>query len=161
MPFTPFHIGPALFVGLLFRFLFLPSFIVGSIIVDIEPFLVLMLNLNYPLHGFFHSFIGGSIIAIIISFLIFRLTKPISQIMLFIKLEQKSSLKIMILSSLAGVYIHIILDSIIYSDIKPFYPLDWNPLYNVSMLVSFEIYTFCTILFFTGIMLYLYRLKKS
>ncbi len=162
MPFTPFHFGPALFFGLLlFRFFYLPSFLVASLIVDIEPFLVLALNLNYPLHGFFHSFIGGSITAFFLSFIILKLRKPISNIMSFFKLEQKSSFKKIMQTSLIGVYLHILLDSQIYTDIKPFYPLDLNPFYGINIFAGFEIYTFYTILFLAGIMLYLYRLIKT
>jgi len=48
MPFTPYHLGPGLFVGLLFLgFIDFPTFLVASVIVDMEPFLVLTLNLNY------------------------------------------------------------------------------------------------------------------
>ena len=51
MPFTPYHLGPGLFVGLLFlSFIDFPTFLVASVIVDVEPFMVLALNLNYPLH---------------------------------------------------------------------------------------------------------------
>ena len=65
MPFTPYHFGPASFLGLLFfSFIDFPTFIIASIIVDIEPFLVIALNLNYALHGFFHSLLGGTLMAI-------------------------------------------------------------------------------------------------
>ncbi|NOQ38614.1 hypothetical protein GQ472_07065, partial [archaeon] len=64
MPFTPFHLGPALFLGLVFfRYLNLPAFLIANVIVDVEPFVVLLFGLDYPLHGFFHSFLGGSLIA--------------------------------------------------------------------------------------------------
>ena len=161
MPFTPFHLGPGLFFGLLlFGFLDLPSFLVASIIIDIEPFLVLVLDLNYPLHGFFHSFIGGSVAAFILSLIMLRLRNPISRITSFFRLEQRSSPKKIILTSLTGVYLHILLDSLIYDDIKPLYPLELNPFRN-SIFIGSEIYTLCTILFFAGLTLYLYRLVKA
>ncbi|MFW9990322.1 MAG: hypothetical protein ACFFC3_16900, partial [Candidatus Odinarchaeota archaeon] len=63
MPFTPYHLGPGLFIGLLFlSFIDFPTFLIASVIVDIEPFFVLYFNLDYPYHGFFHSFLGGTII---------------------------------------------------------------------------------------------------
>jgi len=68
MPFTPFHFGPALFFGLLLlQYIHFPTFIIANVIVDLEPFLVLFFDLDYPLHGFFHSFAGGSIISIILA----------------------------------------------------------------------------------------------
>ncbi len=78
MPLTPFHLGPALFFGLLlFPVINLPTFLIANIIVDIEPFSVLYLGLEYPLHGFFHSFLGGSIIAIILSILMIKVDKRV------------------------------------------------------------------------------------
>jgi len=51
MPFTPFHLGPALGLGLpLRRYVYVPTFILANVIVDVEPFLVLFLGLRYPLH---------------------------------------------------------------------------------------------------------------
>lgn len=67
MPFTPFHFGPGLLIGLVFSFIDFPTFLIASLIVDIEPFLVLFFNFNYSLHGFFHSFLGGTIIALILN----------------------------------------------------------------------------------------------
>jgi len=49
MPFTAYHLGPGLFVGLLFLgFIDFPTFIVANVIVDGDPFLVLTLSMNYP-----------------------------------------------------------------------------------------------------------------
>jgi len=68
MPFTPFHLGQALFFGLLlFRHIHFPTFIMANIIVDLESFFIMLLGLDYPLHGFFHSFVGGSLIAMKVS----------------------------------------------------------------------------------------------
>ena len=60
MPFTPFHLGPALGLGLpLRRYMHVPTFIVASVILDVEPFLVLQFGLNYPLHGYLHTFLAS------------------------------------------------------------------------------------------------------
>jgi len=61
MPFTLFHLGPGL---LLLTYVDFPTFLVASVIVDIEPFLVLTLDLNYPLHGFLHPFLGGEVLSV-------------------------------------------------------------------------------------------------
>ena len=84
MPFTPLHLGPALLFGLLFLgFIDFPTFLVANVIVDIEPFLVLALNLNYPLHGFFHSFLGGTLIAILLAFIMLRIRNRLSPLLAF------------------------------------------------------------------------------
>jgi len=165
MPFTPFHFGPALFFGLLlFAFIDFPTFLIANVIVDLEPLLVVFLGLNYPLYGFFHSFAGGTIIAIILVFLMFRLSSITRKVMKFLRLEQEVLLKRVMTTSLAGVYFHILLDSPLYPDIKPLYPLEVNPFFSNDMAIS--IYMFCIFSLLSGIMIYIIRLavqakKKS
>jgi len=127
MPFTPYHFGPGLLIGLLFlSFIDFPTFLIASVIVDIEPFLVLFFNLNYPLHGFFHSFLGGFIIAFILTMIMTKIRELFTPIMSFFKIQQEISFKKIFLASLLGIYIHILLDSPLYTDIRPFFPLDFN-----------------------------------
>jgi len=62
MPFTPYHLGPSSWIGLiLFKILDFPTLLVASVVIDIEPFCVFVFNAPWPLHGFLHSFLGGSI----------------------------------------------------------------------------------------------------
>lgn len=162
MPFTPFHFGPALFFGLLsFSLLDLPTFIVASVIVDIEPFLVLFFNLDYPLHGFLHSFMGRGIIAILLAVVMFLIKKYTREIMKLFKLQQDSSFRKILITSLLGIYLHIVLDSFLYLDIKPFYPLDINPLYTNSMFIGFEIYGISILLFLFSFVIYGYMLIRK
>lgn len=161
MPLTPFHLGPALFFGLLlFRKIHLPTFLIANVIVDFEPFLVLVFGLDYPLHGFFHSFLGGSIIAVILSLVMIRLDERTQRVMAFFKLRQNHSKKGIWLASFAGVYLHILLDSFLYTDIKPLFPLTANPFYIGSMFIGLEIYSFCVISFILGFALYAYTILK-
>ncbi len=58
MPFTLFHLGSALAVGLpLRRMIHAPTLILASIVLDLEPIAVILLGLDYPLHGFMHTLI--------------------------------------------------------------------------------------------------------
>ena len=159
MPFTPFHIGPGLLIGLLFlSFIDFPTFLIASIIVDIEPFLVLVFNLDYPLHGFFHSFLGGTIIALILTVIMIKVRKFFTPIMSFFKIEQEFSFKKIILASLLGIYIHILLDSPIYIDIQPFFPLDFNPFYRTTSLPGLLETMICVLCFIAGLIVYIIRL---
>jgi len=159
MPFTPFHLGPGLLFGLLLlSYVDFPTFLVASVIVDIEPFLVLTSNLNYPLHGFLHSFLGGTLLAFIIAAAMSKMRSILSPLMSFLKLEQKLSFKSILSASLFSVYLHILLDSPLYSDIRPFYPFDFNPFLSNSMLIGFEVYTLCTFSFIGGAVIYAIRL---
>ena len=159
MPFTPYHLGPALFLGLLFlSFIDFPTFLIASVIVDIEPFLVLFLNLNYPLHGFFHSLIGGTLVAIPLALIMHKIRDKISPLLSFFKLEQEISFKRIFVASLSGIYIHILLDSRIYTDIQPFYPSTYNPLLTTGILAGLDSYIFCIWAFFGAVIVYIIRL---
>ena len=151
MPFTPFHLGPALMLGVTFGYLDLLTFLLANVIVDFEPFFVLVFDLNlhygYPLHGFFHTFFGGSIVALILAEVM---------VMLYSRAGKATCRKKLMITALAGVYLHIILDSFLYTDIRPFFPSNTNPLYGVFS--SYEVYGFCIYSFFGAPLLY--ALKK-
>lgn len=160
MPITPFHWGPSSWIGLLlFRVLDFPTFLVASVIVDIEPFCIRLFDLGYPLHRFFHTFLGGSIAAVLTAIVLYFLRNQIKKIMAVLKLAQDSSFKKILWSSFAGVYFHIFLDSFINMDMKPFYPFEANPFLGVFSAP--QVYTFCGISFFAGILLYLVRLARK
>jgi len=159
MPFTPFHLGPGFLFGLLlFGYIDFPTFLVANIIVDIEPFLVLTLNLHYPLHGFLHSFLGGTLLAFILAAAMSKVRNALSPLMSFLKLEQKLPFKSVLSASLFGIYLHVLLDSPLYSDIRPFYPFDFNPLLSHSMFIGFGVYMLCTLSFVGGGVIYAIRL---
>ncbi len=159
MPFTPYHLGPALLFGLLFlSFIDFPTFLVANVIVDIEPFLVLTLNLNYPLHGFFHSFLGGTLVAVLLALMMHQIRDKLSPLLSFLKLEQKISFMRILVAAFSGIYIHILLDSRIYTDIQPFYPSTYNPLLTTGILAGMDAYIFCIWCFFGAIIVYIIRL---
>lgn len=159
VPFTPFHLGPGLLVGLLlFSYIDFPTFLVASVIIDIEPFLVLTLNLHYPLHGFLHSFLGGTPLAFILAAAISGARRTLSPLMSFFKLEQKSSFKSILSAALLGIYFHILLDSRMHPDIKPFYPMSFNPFLSRSMFIGLEMYTLCMWSFIGGVVIYVIKL---
>lgn len=160
MPLTPFHIGPAVLFGLiLFRFISLPAFVIGSVIVDIEPFFVLLFGLDLPLHGFFHSFVGGSVAAFFVFFVMMRLDGRIQKVMEIFRVKQESSSFGVLSGAFLGVYLHIFLDSFLYTDIRPFFPAEVNPLYG--LFSGHEIYLFCVAGFVFGIFLYGYKVSRN
>lgn len=162
MPFTPFHLGPALLFGLVFfRYLNFPTFLVANIIVDLEPLLILALGLDLPLHGFFHSFLGGTIAALFFAFAMMRGAKFLKPMMSFLRLEQRQQPKSVFAAALSGVYLHILLDARLYTDIKPFYPLSANPFFSGSIFAGFEVYTFCVISALAGVVLYVVKILRG
>jgi membrane-bound metal-dependent hydrolase YbcI (DUF457 family) len=159
MPLTPYHVGPGLFIPLLLlNIVDLPTFLIASVIVDVEPILVLSLALQYPLHGFLHSFLGGSIVALVLAVVMFRFRKFFSQAMSFFKLEQKWSITSISIASFLGIYVHLFLDAQMHQDMQPFFPLAGNPFLDQSPLSGLIPIIFCVWCFFGAIMVYSIRL---
>lgn len=127
MPFTPFHMGPGIAIKAVLQGSFsLMVFGWAQIIMDIQP-LVVMVTGEGHLHGFSHTYVGATLLA-----LFSALTgKYLSEIGLFILgLNRQRQLKISwwvtFLSALIGTYTHVLLDSIMHSDLEPFYPFTAN-----------------------------------
>ena len=158
MPLTPFHLGPGLLIGLLLlSFIDFPTFLVANVIVDVEPILVLFFDLDYPLHGFFHSFLGGTLVAFLLAAVMSKVRDSLSPLLSFFKLEQKSSFKNILLASLSGIYIHILLDSRMHRDIQPFYPWDFNPFLSSSALPGLWVHLLCVWCFMGAAVIYVIR----
>jgi membrane-bound metal-dependent hydrolase YbcI (DUF457 family) len=158
MPFTPFHLGPGLLIGLIFfPFIYLPSILLGSIIVDIEPLTFLILGLPV-LHLFFHTFLGATILALMGALVIFLLRGIFERIMTFFLLPQSASPLNITTAALMGAYSHIILDAFLYSEMQPFWPLLGNPFLGLAS--SSTIYLFCILCFIVAIPLYIVQIWR-
>lgn len=162
MPFTPFHFGPALGFGLpLRKYVHLPTFLVANVIVDVEPFLVFFLDLNYPLHGYLHTFLLAFFVGLTLGYVMFlleRVLKPLYK-MFLLEAENELNLKSFLIPGIFGVMLHVLLDSPLYTDIRPFYPLSVNTLYNPAL--SLEVYSFCVWMGILGIIYYVGLLAFS
>ena len=159
MPLTPFHLGPGLFVGLLLlSYIDLPTFLAASVVVDVEPILVLALDLDYPLHGFFHSFLGGTLVALVLAAVMSKVRGSVSPLMSFFKLEREASFRSIMLASLSGVYIHIFLDPKMHRDIWPLCPLSFNPFLSQGSLPGLWVYMLCVWCFIGAAVIYVLRL---
>lgn len=164
MPFTPFHLGPALAFGLpLRKYIHAPTFILANVIVDIEPFLVLFLGLRYPLHGYFHTFLLAFVVGLVsgcVMFLLERILRPLYRPFL---LESGDPLnpESFLVAGVLGTALHVLLDSPLYGEMQPFYPLTANPMYNPTY--SPTVYSFCVwtgiagIVFYAGLLVFLAR----
>ena len=162
MPFTPFHFGPSLGLGLpLRKYLHVPTFLLASVIVDIEPFLVLVFGLRYPLHGYLHTFLLAIPVGFILGYFMFLLEEffqPLYKVFL-LETSDSLSLKSFIFAGSLGTGLHILLDTPLYADITPFYPITANPFYNPAL--TLEIYSLCVWMGAFGIIYYLALLGFS
>jgi len=167
MPFTPLHLGPALFFGMvLLRYIDLPTFLVANVIVDVEPLVILTLGLHrtdslgLPLHGLLHTFLGGTFVALLLALVMRRMRGYLEPLMRLVGLEQVSSPRSVYAAALSGVYMHILLDSLLYVDIRPFYPSSYNPFLG-GMAAAFGVWWFCTVTGLIGVALLVFRLART
>jgi len=167
MPFTPLHLGPALFFGMiLLRYIDLPTFLVANVIVDVEPLVILILGLHrtdslgLPLHGLLHTFLGGTFVALLLALVMMRMRGYLEPLMRLVGLEQVSSPRSVYAAALSGVYLHILLDSLLYVDIRPFYPFSYNPFLG-GMAAAFGVWWFCIVTGLIGVALLVFRLAKT
>jgi len=156
MPFTPYHFGPAVLVGvLLFPFIDLTTVMVASVILDLEPLAVILFDLSMPLHSFFHTYLGATIVAVVLSICIYPFRKHLNDFVSLFGLEQESSFRHILPASLIGTFSHVLLDSFLYPEMNPFYPFVGNPF--VGILAGAFVYNLCLILGFVGFFVYLLR----
>jgi hypothetical protein len=129
--------------------------LVASILVDVEPFLVLSLGLDFPLHGFLHTFVVAFILGLVLGYAMFLLERISRSLYKTLLLESDATPKLrsFIVAGVLGTMLHVLLDSPLYDDIHPFYPLSANPLLHSAS--SSEVYSFCVWMGILGIAFYL------
>ncbi len=122
----------------------------GSVIMDIEPFLILGFHLPYPLHGPIHSVIGALMITPLAYFAVLATRFFIS--LFKSSTKPKKSPKTVLISILIGEYSHLILDAFLYPEMNLAWPLHGgNPLLNIISLDW--TYIICILCFFAGILI--------
>jgi len=132
MPLTPFHLGPGLFLGsLTLRFFNLWAVLLGSIVMDIEPAVLLIIYRCYhcPHHSFFHSIFGAIVGSLILAAILWRFREKLDKISLKFKISQSFSFPVLFFSSLAAWILHIFFDSLTHFDVFPFWPSEYNPIF--------------------------------
>ena len=144
MPFTPFHMGPGVLIKSLLQGSFsLLIFGFTQVLMDLQPLFSIITGVG-KLHGFSHTYIGATLIAVIsglsgkyIFDFIFK----------YQKMNIYLSWKITFISAFIGSFSHILLDSIMHSDMTPFYPFNLSN--NLLHLISNQhLHDFCL---FTGV----------
>jgi hypothetical protein len=148
MPFTPFHFGPGLFLKATFRrhFSFV-VFVMSQVLIDLEPGWNIVRG-HYPVHGYLHTYLG-SLLVVLICVLISR---PMFEILgrmnlgqipwvaRLCEVDKKVTLRIVLASSMIGVWSHVFLDSIMHRDLVPFSPfLELNALLGACSLLFLHV----------------------
>jgi membrane-bound metal-dependent hydrolase YbcI (DUF457 family) len=149
VPFTPFHFGPgALVHSAAPQHLSFLAFCGANVLVDVEP-LYYMLTGDYPIHRFFHTYVGATVaglICVVLFVLVRRLGMPLLRML---RLEDLS-VRAVALGAFAGTYSHVLLDSLMHADMRPFAPFsDATPLLNATSLRA--LHGFCLVAGLVGL----------
>lgn len=168
MPITPFHIVAGFAVKSIFKKYFSWSiFTLTNIIIDIEV-IYYIISLGEAHHKFFHTLIGSSIIALFCAIVGIPLCERaikfwnnnLQDEKSFEKLRWlKTSPNISIVSSFIGAFIgaysHILFDSFMHFDVKPFEPFLSKSFVDI---ISIEfLHLFLVGLFVFGIIVFFYK----
>ena len=158
MPITPVHIGAALAAKAVsprhFSFLI---FSVTQVVIDSEAAFYVIRG-DWPVHRFLHTYAGATLVAL----LTVVIGRPLLERALrlwnrllsadrgtLLWVEPRVPLVAAISAALIGAYSHVLLDSFLYSDMRPIAPLsDSNAALNA--LSSMEVYVGCLALGLLG-----------
>ncbi|CAH0990854.1 hypothetical protein SIN8267_00954 [Sinobacterium norvegicum] len=124
MPFTPIHMGPGILIKAILQSSFsLMVFGWTQIVMDIQPLIVLMTGEGH-LHGFTHTYVGAIILAIF-SALTGKCLSELGLKVLAIDKYQPIRIAwwVAFVSAFIGSFSHVFLDSIMHTDVEPFYPI--------------------------------------
>lgn len=127
MPYTPFHVPPAAVAGWPLRgHLDLPTFLLASVVVDVEPLVMTLLDLGPPPHAYAHTLLGGAVVGAATGWVVWRVRRRLESAL---RGRYPLRRRVAVLSGIAGCWLHVALDAAMYDHIRPFYPLAANPLY--------------------------------
>jgi len=123
MPFTPFHFGAgAALHAVAPRHVSFLSFCAANVLIDVES-LYNLVNQRHPVHAFFHTYIGATLViaAVMVLFMGSRWFATRFWLPNLLGWRELSLVQVAIGAAL-GAYSHIVLDSVMHSDIRPLAP---------------------------------------
>lgn len=160
MPTTPYHFGPSGLLGYIFRrWIDLPVFVLANIVIDIEVVIVDLTGKYWPIHRLCHTFLVGTIIGAMWGYVAFLCLPMLTRLMKWVKIPYQTNAFKMVISGILGVWFHVLLDGIYHPDVRPFWPMQRNPLFGV--LSHGQIKLICIICGVIFLILYFVSLRKE
>jgi predicted ferric reductase len=164
MPFTPFHLGFGILLSaILFPYIDPIALLLGTILIDLEPLFHLIFSIG-QLHGVIHSFLGVIVFFIPISVISWVSFKLISK---WFDYQYKFRWYLSLLSSILGLYSHIIFDAGLYSEMRLLYPFTNQTGYlfgfwtsNIAMIALSAMFALGIIIIIIRLVVYQYFKKK-
>jgi cytochrome P450 len=104
----------------------MPAFLLANLTVDLEPAIATLLELDPPPHGPVHTLVGAATGGAVTGWILWR-AKGLLEAAFRDEYELRS--RVAMLSGAAGGAFHVLLDSVMYGYLRPFFPLEGNPLH--------------------------------
>lgn len=155
MPITPLHLGPGSVAGLLFRrWLDLPVFLLGNLVVDIEVWIAAYMKVGPLPIRYGHTLLIASAVGLLTGLLCYPFKGVFQWIMSKIRLPYTTGLKKMLISGALGAWLHVLLDGLYRANVVLFWPSRiYNPLCRFDKT---DVETACWIMLVAGALIYLF-----
>jgi len=158
MPFTYFHFGPAILIGLLaYRYLDFPSFVAANVLTDWRAALVFLGFWPPPRHSWVHTYLGSFACALVFAAAMIYLRPYLSEYLEMFGVNSDYSNRKIVYSALTGVTVHVTLDAFHHPTMNPFYPLMEKPLYG--LMSTLEVTLFASLLGLLAFPVYYWHLN--
>jgi membrane-bound metal-dependent hydrolase YbcI (DUF457 family) len=161
LPVTPFHFGPGALVAAASRskvsFL---AFAATNVLIDVES-LYNMLTNQPRIHTFLHTYAGSTLAAAVVVLTFLPCRSVARSLPAWVVLRWRGlSVRAVGLGSLVGAWSHVLLDSVMHSDITPLAPIsNSNGLYRIVPLGTLHL--FCVVAGIVGVGWCMLRSRKS
>jgi membrane-bound metal-dependent hydrolase YbcI (DUF457 family) len=160
MPVTPYHFGPAGLLGYIFRkWIDLPVFVLANVVVDFEVLLLRHTGLGGSHHRYSHTFLIGAVVGAAWGFVAYLGLPLLNRLMKMIKIPYQTTAFKIIISGILGVWLHVFIDGIYHSDVRPFWPIQKN--YLQGLLSYNQIKWICIICLAVFVLMYVISLEKQ
>ncbi len=163
MPFTPYHFGPSVFIGLVFRkWIDFPVFVLANVIVDFEVLVIMLFTLDWPKHRYCHTFLIGTAVGALWGLAAWPLRNLFKKLMKLFRIPYKTSLPKMVISGILGLWLHILIDGAYHFDVKILWPNKIISLWKMihRHLDQGKIETICLIFFTAVLVAYVFAVRS-
>jgi membrane-bound metal-dependent hydrolase YbcI (DUF457 family) len=123
VPITPFHFGPGATLNAVApRHVSFVAFCAANILIDVES-LYNLASQRHPVHAFFHTYLGASLVSIAAGTFFVAARWLAGRFWLPDVFRWRDlSLRQVIIGAALGAYSHVVLDSVMHTDMQPLAP---------------------------------------
>ncbi|MFB6242006.1 MAG: hypothetical protein ABEJ36_04350 [Candidatus Nanosalina sp.] len=149
MPFTPFHFGPAILIGLLaLKYLDFPTFVAANVVVDWRAALVFLglWPFGGPLHSWPSTYPGALLSGILLAGAMIYVRPYLEEFLKDMEIEQSFSNSRIMISAVLGVLLHVTLDAFHHPNIQPFMIEGIRPFFGLLTTFQIRALTFVSLL---------------